>query len=86
MIDLNSLSLINILYEAYTKILMYISSFLQGLGLSDNNATKLSPIVLLYLAILLTYLTSHMFTAFKKYVQGFIILFAIIILASVLVK
>jgi hypothetical protein len=86
MIDLNSLSLINILYEAYAKILMYISSFLQGLGLSTNDATKLSPIVLLYLAILLTYLTSHMFTAFKKYVQGFIILFAIIILASVLVK
>lgn len=86
MIDLNSLSLINILYETYAKILMYISSFLQGLGLSANDATKLSPIVLLYLAILLTYLTSHMFTAFKKYVQGFIILFAIIILASVLVK
>jgi hypothetical protein len=86
MIDLNSLSLINILYEAYAKILIYISGFLQGLGLSANDATKLSPIVLLYLAILLTYLTSHMFTAFKKYVQGFIILFAIIILASVLVK
>jgi hypothetical protein len=86
MIDLNSLSLINILYDAYAKILMYISSFLQGLGLSTNDATMLSPIVLLYLVILLTYLTSHMFTAFKKYVQGFIILFAIIILASVLVK
>jgi hypothetical protein len=86
MIDLNSLSLINILYDAYAKILMYISSFLQGLGLSTNDATKLSPIVLLYLVILLTYLTSHMFTAFKKYVQGFIILFTIIILASVLVK
>jgi glucan phosphoethanolaminetransferase (alkaline phosphatase superfamily) len=86
MISLNSFDLIDFLYRAYTIILTYISNFLQSLGLNDHKAIELSPIVLLFLAILTTYLSSHMFTAFKKYVLGFIILFAIIILASVIVK
>jgi glucan phosphoethanolaminetransferase (alkaline phosphatase superfamily) len=88
MMNINSLNIniINMLHDAYTTVLMYISSFLQELGLSAHDATELSPIVLLFLTIFVTYLMSYTFTAFKKYVQGFIILFAIIILVAVLVK
>ncbi|AGJ61873.1 Hypothetical Protein SiL_0399 [Sulfolobus islandicus LAL14/1] len=86
MISLNSINIINILYRAYNVILMHIVNFLQTLGLNNQEAMELSPIVLLFLTIVITYLTSHMFTAFKKYVQGFIILFAVIILVAVVVK
>nr|CAA09119.1 hypothetical protein [Sulfolobus sp. NOB8H2] len=86
MISLDSINIINILYRAYNIILIHISNFLQILGLNNQEAAELSPIVLLFLAITITYLTSHMFTAFKKYVQGFIVLFAVIILIAVVVK
>nr|ABE99663.1 hypothetical protein [Sulfolobus islandicus] len=85
MISLN-FNIINILYSAYNAILMHISVFLQSLGLNSQEAMELSPIVFLFLTIVITYLTSHMFTAFKKYVQGFIVLFAVIILVAVIVK
>jgi glucan phosphoethanolaminetransferase (alkaline phosphatase superfamily) len=79
-------NIIDTLYRAYTIILMHISDFLQTLGLNNQEAVELSPIVLLFLAVLVTYLTSHMFTAFKKYVQFFIVLFAVIILIAVIEK
>nr|CAG38150.1 hypothetical protein [Sulfolobus islandicus] len=85
MISLN-FNIINILYRAYNVILIHISNFLQTLGLNNQEAMELSPIVLLFLTVTTTYLTSHMFTAFKKYVQGFIVLFAVIILIAVVVK
>nr|CAG38234.1 hypothetical protein [Sulfolobus islandicus] len=86
MISLNSINIINILYNTYNVILTHIANFLQSLGLSSQEAVELSPIVLLFLTVMITYLTSHTFTAFKKYVQGFIILFAIVILIAVVVK
>ncbi|WP_230955796.1 hypothetical protein [Sulfolobus acidocaldarius] len=79
-------NIIDVLYRAYTIILIHISNFLQTLGLNNQEAVELSPIVLLFLAITITYLTSHMFTAFKKYVQFFIVLFAVIILIAVIEK
>jgi glucan phosphoethanolaminetransferase (alkaline phosphatase superfamily) len=84
MTGLNSFNIIDVLYRAYNIILMYISNFLQTLGSNNQEAVELSPIVLLFLAISVTYLTSHMFTAFKKYVQDFIVLFAVIILIAVI--
>jgi glucan phosphoethanolaminetransferase (alkaline phosphatase superfamily) len=86
MISLNSFNIIDALYRAYTIIIIHISNFLKSLGLNNQEAVELSPIVLLFLAISVTYLTSHMFTAFKKYVQIFIVLFAVIILIAVVEK
>ena len=79
-------NIIDTLYRAYTIILIHISNFLQTLGLNNQEAVELSPIVLLFLAVFATYLTSHMFTAFKKYVQFFIVLFAVIIIIAVIEK
>lgn len=86
MISLSSLNIINLLYSGYNIILSHITNFLISLGLTNQEAVELSPIVLLFLTILSTYLTSHLFTAFKKYVQGFIVLFAVMILIAVIVK
>ncbi|WP_062420423.1 hypothetical protein [Sulfolobus acidocaldarius] len=79
-------NIIDALYRAYNIILIHISIFLQTLGLNNQEAVELSPIVLLFLAVFATYLTSHMFTAFKKYVQFFIVLFAVIIIIAVIEK
>jgi hypothetical protein len=85
-ISLSSLDLANWLYTAYQLALERIGEALQAIGLSVTQANELSPIVLIFLAVLLTYLTSHMFTAFRKYVQVAIILFAVIVLLAVVVK
>jgi glucan phosphoethanolaminetransferase (alkaline phosphatase superfamily) len=82
----SNFNIIDALYRAYTIILIHISNFLQTLGLNSQEAVELSPIVLLFLAVFATYLTSHMFTAFKKYVQFFIVLFAVIIIIAVIEK
>lgn len=86
MISLQSINIISILYNAYNVILTHIANFLQTLGLNSQEAVELSPIVLLFVTVTVTYLTSHMFTAFKKYVQLSIVLFAVVILIAVVVK
>lgn len=86
MISPNSFNIINLLYSAYNTILAHIMGFLMSLGLTSQEALELSPIVLLFITITVTYLTSHLFTAFKKYVQGFIVLFAVMILIAVITK
>ncbi|WP_238699087.1 hypothetical protein [Saccharolobus sp. E5-1-F] len=75
------------IYKAYNEILQYITTFLaKYLGLTQMQAEELSPIILIFLAVLLTYLTSHMFTAFRKYVSAVIVLFAVVILVAVVMK
>jgi len=85
-ISLTSLDLANWLYTTYQLALERIGEALQAIGLDATQANELSPIILIFLAVLLTYLTSHMFTAFKKYVQVAVILFAIVVLLAVVVK
>jgi hypothetical protein len=85
-ISLSSLNLADWLYMAYQLALERIGEALQAVGLDDTQASELSPIVLIFLAVLLTYLTSHTFTAFRKYVQVAVILFAVIVLLAVIVK
>ena len=80
-------NLLNIIHEGYLRVLQYIATFLTNyFGLTQTQAEELSPIVLLFLAITITYLTSHMFTAFRKYVQAAIVLFAVIILIAIVVR
>jgi len=85
-ISLTSLDLANWLYTTYQLALERIGEALQAIGLDATQANELSPIILIFLAVLLTYLTSHTFTAFKKYVQVAVILFAIVVLLAVVVK
>lgn len=86
MISLSSFDLVSWLYTAYQLALERIGEALQAVGLDQTQASELSPVVLIFLAVLLTYLTSHTFTAFKKYVQVMVILFAVIVLLAVVVK
>lgn len=86
MISLSSIIIINLLYNVYDVILTHITNLLMTLGLTSQEAVEVSPIMLLFLTVLSTYLTSHLFTTFRKYVQGFIVLFAVIILITVVVK
>jgi hypothetical protein len=85
-ISLSSLDLAGWLYTAYQLALERIGEALQAVGLNATQASELSPIVLIFLAVLLTYVTSHTFTAFRKYVQVAVILFAVIVLLAVVTK
>jgi hypothetical protein len=85
-LSLSSFNLAGWLYTAYKLTLERIGEALQAVGLSATQANELSPIVLIFLAVLLTYLSSHVFTAFRKYVQVVIILFAITVLLAVVLK